>query len=118
MKKITIKTRLHNGIYASSGGGKTIIHYVYNVGPKNLLMAVKQLHEHRASMSRSYGNIGCGGSWIEIDGLRIDNSELPENMKDARQLIDDINSGELLKNREWIAREYERLSKNMLDYEQ
>jgi hypothetical protein len=69
MNKITIKTRLHDGIYASSGGGKTITHYVYNVGPKNLLKAVKDLREHRASMRRSFGDIGCGGSWIEFDGF-------------------------------------------------
>ena len=108
MNKITIKTRLHDGINASSGGGETITHYVYNVGPKNLLKAVKDLREHRASMRRSFGDIGCGGSWIEFDGFRLDNSEFPKNMKDARKMIDDINSGEFMKNGAWIAIEYEK----------
>lgn len=73
---ITIKTHLHEGIYKSSGGGETRTHYEWTTGPRNLLKAVNTLHEHRADMVRGYGNIGCGGSWLEIDGVVIDRFDI------------------------------------------
>ncbi|MEY2335113.1 hypothetical protein AAE485_15065 (plasmid) [Acidithiobacillus ferriphilus] len=68
---ITIKTRLNSGIYRSSGGGETRTHYEFTTGPRNLLKAIDTLGEHRSAMVRSYGNIGCGQSWLEIDGQEI-----------------------------------------------
>jgi len=69
---ITIKTHLNNGIYKSSGGGEIRTHYEFTTGPRNLLKAIEQLSEHRSDMAHSYGNIGCGRSWLEIDGQAID----------------------------------------------
>ena len=73
---ITIKTRLNDGIYKSSGGGETRTHYEWATGPRNLLKAAETLIEHRASMVRCYGNIGCGASWLEIDGVEIHQYDL------------------------------------------
>ena len=71
-RKITICTALDKGIYASSGGGRTRTHYTFNAGPRNLLKAFALLSEHRHDMTQGYGNIGHSGSWLEIDGIRID----------------------------------------------
>ncbi len=106
---IKIKTALHDGIYKSSGGGQTTTAYSYNVGPLNLLRAVKQLHEHYQSMERSYGSVGHQGSWIEINGLSINHDELPETLSDAKQLIADVESGELVKSRKNFADYMEHL---------
>lgn len=76
--KITIKTRLHDGIYRSSGGGETCVAATYAAGPRNLLRAIVDLHEIRAGNVRSYGNIGCGSTWLEIDGTRIDRFDLDD----------------------------------------
>lgn len=76
---ITIKTELHSGI---SGGGETRTHYEYTTGPRNLLKAIEQLGEHRSDMVRSYGNIGCGGSWLEIDGQQFRLDDLEEVSRD------------------------------------
>jgi len=73
---ITIKTKLDSGIYASSGGGKITTHYKWATGPRNLVKAVKALDRHTKEMTQGFGNIGHCGSWIEIDGRRIDNYDL------------------------------------------
>ena len=79
---ITIKTQLHSGISESSGGGETRTHYEYNTGPRNLLIAIEQLVEHRSDMVFSYGNVGCGGSWLEIDGQPVCLDDLEEVFRD------------------------------------
>jgi len=68
---ISIKTRLNSGIYASQGGGQVKTHYTYTTGPRNLLKAIDQYWQHRKEMERSFGNIGCGASWIEVDGKQL-----------------------------------------------
>lgn len=73
---ITIKTRLNEGIYKSEGGGETRTHYEWATGPRNLAKAVDQFFKHRDETLRNYGNIGCGASWMEIDGKRIDRMDL------------------------------------------
>lgn len=111
---ITIKTHLDAGIYRSSGGGETRTHYSYNTGPRNLLAAIDQLHEHRREMEQGFGNIGCGRSWLEIDGVEISRYDLEAVRRDdsaerdksdlrywrvlsrtekARRLIDSVKSG-------------------------
>ncbi|MEB8474250.1 hypothetical protein [Acidithiobacillus ferriphilus] len=79
---ITIKTHLNSGIYESSGGGETRTHYAFATGPRNLLKAIILLGEHRSDMERSYGNIGCGSSWLEIDGQRIHQFDLQDVARD------------------------------------
>lgn len=116
---ITIKTRLHDGIYKSSGGGETRTHYEWTTGPRNLLKAIDTLHEHRASMERGYGNIGHQGSWIEVDGVpvrlediqdmhqetsreyRDPDSRLPQKSRTqwAREFIASVKDGSLVANR-------------------
>lgn len=84
---ITIKTHLNNGIYKSSGGGETRTHYEFTTGPRNLLKAIEQLGEHRSDMVRSYGNIGCGRSWLEIDGQAIHSYDLEEVARDDAEMF-------------------------------
>jgi hypothetical protein len=66
---ITINTRLHSGIYKSQGGGEIRTHYTWATGPRNLLKAITTLSTHRANTRASCGGIGCGTSWLEIDGV-------------------------------------------------
>lgn len=73
---ITINTRLHDGIYKSSGGGETRIVAEYPTEPKRLLQAIIEIDRRRRSNIRSYGNIGCGSTWLEIDGVRIPEFEV------------------------------------------
>jgi hypothetical protein len=69
---IKIMTRLDSGIYASQGGGEIKEKYCWNkTSGRNLLLATKKLMEHRTEMIKSFGNIGCGNSWIEIDGKKV-----------------------------------------------
>jgi hypothetical protein len=106
-KQITIKTHLHEGIYKSCGGGETREVASFNIGPRNLLIATKELQEKISSNQRSYGSIGMGRSWLEIDGVEILSDELPENKKEAADLINDVLSGEIHKTRKYIADAYE-----------
>ena len=69
MTSITIRTHLDAGISASQGGGRIRIQHTLAAGPLNLLRAARRLPEHRAMMTRAYGNIGCGASWLQIDGV-------------------------------------------------
>jgi hypothetical protein len=84
---ITIKTHLNNGIYKSSGGGETRTHYEFTNGPRNLLKAIEQLGEHRTYMERCYGRIGCGRSWLEIDGQAIHPYDLEEVARDDAEML-------------------------------
>lgn len=85
--KITLHTRLNSGIYKSCGGGEDRIVGTWNCGPANLLKALDALHEERQSNIRGYGNIGCGRSWLEIDG----------EFFDADQLVDEIQSEQFIR---------------------
>jgi len=84
---ITIKTHLDKGIYKSCGGGETRTHYEFTTGPRNLLKAIEQLRKHRSDMERSYGNIGCGSSWLEIDGQEIHSYDLEEVARDDAEML-------------------------------
>jgi hypothetical protein len=109
---ITIKTRLDATIYRSCGGGETRVHYEWATGPRNLLRAAETLRIHRKKMEVGYGNIGCGRSWLEIDGVEIDDLDLghldyPEEetwamprqtrTQKASELIAQVRSGEYAK---------------------
>lgn len=82
--KIEIKTRLHKGIYKSSGGGQTQTIYSLKAGPRNLLKALTLLTEEREAMVRGYGNIGCGNTWMEINGEEVDDSWLSHELDPER----------------------------------
>jgi hypothetical protein len=82
---ITIKTRLHHGIYASSGGGEDSVHYEFKTGPRNLIRAAKLVHEHRISMIESFGNVGHVRTWVEIDGREIRDDDLSNILEDDRE---------------------------------
>lgn len=84
---ITIKTHLNSGIYKSSGGGEIRTHYEFTTGPRNLLKAIEQLGLHRSEMIRSYGNIGCGRSWLEIDGQAIHSYDLDDVARDDADMF-------------------------------
>lgn len=75
---ITIKTALDKSIYKSEGGGETRTRYEWAAGPRNLLKAVDTLLSHRKDMLAAYGNIGCGKSWLEVDGQIIDSCTIDD----------------------------------------
>lgn len=79
--QITLHTRLDSGIYKSHGGGRDIIVNKWNCGPANLLKAIEALYAERESNVRSYGNIGCGNSWLEIDGKFFDETALSDEIE-------------------------------------
>lgn len=72
--KIAIKTKLADGIYKSDSGGDVVTHATYKCSPRGLVMAINYLRVHRWQMVKSYGNIGCGKSWIEIGGVAFGDS--------------------------------------------
>jgi hypothetical protein len=72
---IEIKTMLHEGI---TFGGKTFTEVEYSTGPRNLLKAVERLRRIREENIRAYGNLGCGCTWIEIDGVKLESSRFAE----------------------------------------
>lgn len=76
MTDISIRTHLDSGIYASQGGGQTIVHYRWNAGPLNLLKAAAKMSEHRKHMVQCYGNIGCGRSWLYIGDVAMDEEDI------------------------------------------
>jgi hypothetical protein len=75
------------------GGGDVRIHHQWAAGPLNLLRAARLLPEHEDQMVSSYGNIGCGGSWLQIGDVRIDSMDLPATMAGARTLLERMQSG-------------------------
>jgi hypothetical protein len=73
---ISIKTRLSSGIYASAGGGQVVTHYEFKRTPGHLVQAAHRLSSHRSQMQRCYGSVGAGRSWLEIDGVEIDDLDI------------------------------------------
>jgi hypothetical protein len=82
---IIIKTRLHNGIYASQGGGSVRVYHELKTGPKNLLWAVERLDWHRKQMTDSYGNVGHVRSWIEIDGYPMHDDLVLNDVREGHE---------------------------------
>ncbi|SIR39618.1 hypothetical protein SAMN05880558_11313 [Aeromonas sp. RU39B] len=72
---IKIITRLDSGI-ASIHAGENHTRYEWATGPRNLVKAMTLLPDHRRHMMDAYGNIGCGGSWIEVDGVRLSTDDM------------------------------------------
>lgn len=101
---ITIKTKLAAGIYKSDGGGEVRTHYEFSTGPRNLMKAIDALYEHRSSMERGYGNIGCGRSWLEIDGVEIGNFDLDDVMRDDAEAYGERRPSAFIKTRTEKAR--------------
>ncbi len=91
MSKITVVTKLHRGVMQSFGAGVPVVHYEFSAGPRNLRVAARTLAEHAAEMERSWGNVGCGSSWLEIDGKQVDNWEsgyAAESVENAREILE------------------------------
>ena len=89
--QITLHTRLNSGIYKSHGGGQDVTVRNWNCGPANLLKALDALYEKLQSNIRGYGNIGCGSSWIEIDGEFFDATALNDEIQFEQYIRDDKN---------------------------
>jgi len=87
--QITLHTRLNSGIYESHGGGQDVTVRNWNCGPANLLKALDALYEERQSNIRGYGNIGCGSSWLEIDGEFFDATALNYEIQFEQYIRDD-----------------------------
>lgn len=125
MKKILIKTRFAEGIAAV--GGTTVSYYTWNIGPINLHRAIKMLPTHSREMELAYGNHGHAGSWIEVAGVRMSQSDISDfwfstdhtNFTDSplsaisktewcSQFIASVLDGSLIENRRQFA-EYDKL---------
>lgn len=101
---ITIKTKLASGIYKSEGGGEVRTRYEFTTGPRNLMKAIETLYEHRKSMERSYGNIGCGRSWLEIEGVEIRTFDLDDVMRDDAEAYGEMRQSGFIKTKTEKAR--------------
>lgn len=69
-KRIEIITQLDSRI-DDPGAGKPVVHYSWTIGPRNLWKAMRVFPEHERKMLMSYGDIGCGGSWLEVAGVEV-----------------------------------------------
>lgn len=87
--KITLHTRPHSSIYKSHGGGEDRIVDTWNCGTANLLKAIDALHEVRRTNILGYGNVGCGRSWLEIDGEFFDETELNDEIQFEQYIRED-----------------------------
>lgn len=111
---IQIKTSISSGIYASEGGGKTHVRLELPSSPRSLLEAANAIHEIREGSIRSFGNIGHGRTWLEVDGQKIEDFDLDDLSKSDRgswasptvsrtgkaaSLINDVQSGDYAANR-------------------
>lgn len=105
-KKIEIVVRLHPGI-ADPDAGTPRAHYSWTVGPRNLLRAITTYHEYKTRLRHSYGNVGMGGVWLQIAGVRLHAFDVYDitTMHDARGLIEYATSGKLESDRAMLARE-------------
>lgn len=75
--RIRVMTQLHDGIYESQGGGGKVVEVSnHNFSPRGLTMAFKRAVEERADNAKHYGSIGCGATWIEFDGNKVDLDDL------------------------------------------
>lgn len=91
-KKIVLVTKLHEGIYPSQGGGKRQEVAEWNLGPLNVMAAVRSLNQEIRDNRRNYGSIGAGESWLEINGHRFTPDDFyfgDFRLVDARQVIAD-----------------------------
>ena len=76
--ELIVVQRLHAGIYRSSGGGERRVLRRFAPGPRGLTEATRYDQEAKAQAVRSFGNVGCGGTWIEVvqvgceEGMSID----------------------------------------------
>jgi hypothetical protein len=105
MNTITIKTKLHDGVYVSQGGGKVVTHYEFTAGPRNLVKAIKTLHSHKDEIKECFGNIGCGHSWMEINGKQVNIYDMEDVMKDDAEAFGPNAPASMIKTRTEKARE-------------
>ena len=83
MENITMKTRLHDGIYKSEGGGEIQIIKQWKLGPRNLITAIEIMDKTHHQNRLSYGDIGSGSTWLEINGRKITFYELENYMDET-----------------------------------
>jgi hypothetical protein len=98
MAKLVLKTRLHYGIHDHLGGGQVKVHGTWNIGPRNLLKAIREFEQHSQHMTECYGNIGAGHSWLEYDGEPMNDSDtgLLQNIGETKWFIDKYPTGKAL----------------------
>lgn len=103
---ITITTKLHSGLTRSLAGKE--FRMEFNTGPLNLLKAVREYNSERKEMIRSYGNIGAGHTWLDVDGVQIPWVHFPKSIDEAKWLIEASRTGEFQKMLEDIDRAEEQ----------
>lgn len=75
-RRICLFTRLHDGIYKSCGGGEVRRREDFAPTPRGLMAAARALSKELADARLYYGNMGCGQSWLELDGRKITDIDL------------------------------------------
>ena len=73
---IDLHTRLSEGIYRSQGGGRDLVAQSWTTGPRNVVAAISALTARRAETVRCYGNVGCGQTWLTVDGVTLDDADM------------------------------------------
>jgi len=110
MKTIVIRTKLDKAV-----GGGEFVEAQLNLGPLNLIKA-KKIRQERADANRvGWGNIGCGRSFIEINGEHIPFDFLPNDMNEARLFLAQLANGGIA---QWVRdanRAEEEFSQKLLE---
>jgi hypothetical protein len=76
MPQIFVKQKLDPGIYKSYGGGQEKTVKVFKFSPRNLRMASNLVYTTHCDNIKVFGNIGCGYTWLEVDGEPITEDEV------------------------------------------
>lgn len=89
--EIIVVRQLDAGIYRSEGGGEQRVYSRHVSGPRGFANALRSHSDERRSATLGYGNIGCGGGWLEVvprgggpgSGVHLP-SEFLANIEDSR----------------------------------
>ena len=104
--RINLHTKLDAGIYKSSGGGQDIIVESWAIGSRNLLKAIDALYFQKKCNAAGYGNIGCGASWLEINGVQVDVEDIKGEILLEQYIREDKYFHRIARTKTQIANDY------------
>ncbi|GLQ31644.1 hypothetical protein [Litoribrevibacter albus] len=84
---IKIFTAFHPSTTTAIERGEVQEQFEIKTTPRNLLIAANERLEISQMQESGWGSIGHQGTWIEIDGVRIDNDDISEIEKEHHQII-------------------------------